>query len=180
MTATMTTRTTTRAASAAALALSALLALSACGGGDDADEKAQAEGVGDNAGAQGVYMNHSENRTDILVIHDQDIAILGYKGETCEEFTTYFDAAKSGDFSAIKDDDGDEDDDIASIEQGTLNDTQSQMLFPSDTGEDPKSVSVNSPDSGMITVGNDGEYYLPKDSDEGKQMFDVWKNAQCG
>lgn len=63
---------------------------------------------------------------------------------------------------------------------GTLNDSQSQMMFGSDTGYDPKPVSVNSPDTGYITVGNDGDYFVPKDSDEGKQAFDVWKNAQCG
>lgn len=49
MTTTMTTRTATRGASAAALALSAMLALSACGGGDDAKDGSQAEGVGDNS-----------------------------------------------------------------------------------------------------------------------------------
>lgn len=179
MTTTMTTRTATRAASAAALTLSAMLALSACGGGDD--DTAQAEGVGDNSQAQGVYINHSENRSNLLVIHGKDIATMGYRGETCEDFRAFFDAAESGDFSAVKDDDGDEDDDIANIpDPGTLNDTQSQILYPTDTGEDPKPVSVNSPDTGYITVGNDGEYFVPKDSEEGKAIFDVWENAQCG
>lgn len=167
MTTTMTTRTATRAASAAALTLSAMLALSACGGGDD--DTAQAEGVGDNSQAQGVYINHSENRANLLVIDGKNIATMGYGGDTCEDFRAFFDAAESGDFSAVSED-----------SVGTLNDTQSQILYPSDTGYDPKPVSVNNPDTGYITVGNDGEYFVPKDSEEGKALFDVWENAQCG
>lgn len=180
MTTTMTTRTATRAASAAALALSALLALSACGGGDDTKDGSQAEGVGDNAGPQGVYINQSENRSNVVAIHDKDIAILGYDGETCDDFTTYFDAAKSGDFSTINNDDGDDDNDIASIEAGTLSDDQTKMIYPPDTGNDPKQVAVNTPDTGMISIGDTGNVYLPLDSEEGKAMYDVWETGQCG
>lgn len=170
MTTTMTTRTASRAASAAALALSAMFALSACGGGDNASgDGSQAEGVGDNAEAQGVYISHSENSEEILAIHGKDIAIMGYGGDTCDDFKAFFDKAEAGDFSGVNED-----------SVGTLNDSQSQMMFGSDTGYDPKPVSVNSPDTGYITVGNDGDYFVPKDSDEGKQAFDVWKNAQCG
>lgn len=175
----MKTRTAPRAASAAALALSAMLALSACGGGDDAKAGSQAEGVGDNAGPQGVYVDPGDGEA-ILAIHDKDIAIINYKGETCDEFTTFFDAAESGDFSAINNNNGDDDDDIAGIEAGTLNDTQTKMIYPPDTGRDPKQVSVNNPDTGMISVGDLGDYYIPKDSDEGKAKVDDWKAAQCG
>lgn len=170
MTTPMTTRTAARAASAAALTLSAMLALGACGGGDDTASKdsSKADGVGDNAKAEGVYVDPGDGET-ILAIHGKDIALMTYGGDTCDAFTSFFDKAESGDFSDIRED-----------SVGTLNDTQSQMIFGPDTGYDPKPVSVNSPDAGYITVGNDGDYFVPKDSDEGKQAFDVWKNAQCG
>lgn len=178
MTTTMTTRTATRAASAAVLTLSAMLALSACGGADDAKAGSQSEGVGDNAQVQGVYVDPGDGET-ILAIHGKDIALISYGGETCDDFTAFFDKAEAGEFDAF-DNEGDNPDHLGTIERGTLNDTQSQMIFPADTGNDPKTVSVNSPDSGFITVGNDGDYYVPKDSDEGKQAYDIWKNAQCG
>ena len=177
----MKTRTAPRAASAAALTLTAMLALSACGGDDDAKAGSQGEGVGDNAQAQGVYVAPGSAGTgeEILVIHGKDIALIQYGGETCDDFTAFFDAAKAGEFEAF-DNEGDNPDHLGTIDQGTLNDTQTKMIFPADTGYDPKPVSVNNPDTGYITVGNDGDYYIPKDSDEGKAKVDDWKTAQCG
>lgn len=167
----MNTRTSTRAASAAALALSAMLALSACGGGDDtaAKDTSQAEGVGDNSGPQGVYIGGTGNsESKIVAIHDDEVvrASIDHNG-TCEDFTTLFDNAESGEFS-----DG--------YEVGSLNDSQSMIMWPSDTGEDPTPITVNTPDTGMITVGNDGDYFLPLTSDEGEEAFNQWKTTLCG
>lgn len=53
------------------------------------------------------------------------------------------------------------------------------MVISVGTGNDPTPVSIDSPDPGYTTVSNDGDFYVPKGSDEGKQAFDACKNAQC-
>ena len=167
----MTTKTGTRDASVAALTLATLLALSACGGGDDVAAKggSQADGVGDNAGPQGVYIGGTGNtESKIVSIHDNEVvrASIDHNG-TCEDFTTLFDNAESGEFS-------DE------YEVGTLNDSQSMIMWPSDTGDDPTPITVNTPDTGMITVGDDGDYFLPLSSDQGDETYNQWKTTLCG
>lgn len=166
----MTTKTGVRGAAVSALAFAAVFTLSACsGGGDASGEGAQAEGVGDNSEAQGVYIGGTGNtESKIVSIHDDEVvrASIDHNG-TCEDFTTLFDNAESGEFSE-------------EYEVGTLNDSQSLIMWPSDTGEDPTPITVNTPDTGMITVGNDGDYFLPLTSDQGDEAFNQWKTTLCG
>lgn len=167
----MTIKTGVRGAAVSALAFAALFALSACGGAGDVATKGGSpdKGVGDNAGPQGVYIGGTGNtESKIVSIHDDEVvrASIDHNG-TCEDFTTLFDNAESGEFS-------DE------YEVGTLNDSQSMILWPSDTGNDPTPITVNTPDTGIITVGNDGDYFLPLTSDKGDETYNQWKTTLCG